>query len=246
MVHVTNGDAVAEKLRRWAGEPRLIVWHDILHEGLVPAGLSLEQLTEVRAVWLAANGYGSGEKLRERDRQLRRLVARDSVWLWFEDDLYDQLQLLQCLHFLQEEGLTSSPHFLVEIPRDLAVEQMAGLAAGKTRVTPAMFATGAQAWRAFTEGSAASLLATDLSPLPHMRAAIERLLEHGPENNRVQNMIRALLAEGGKSSHQLFVEYQRTEERPFLGDTTFFRYLDALAPEVSRDARGIYRLGAAG
>ncbi|HEU0124228.1 MAG TPA: DUF1835 domain-containing protein [Bryobacteraceae bacterium] len=242
MVHIVNGDAVAGKLRRWAGEPRLIVWHDILHEGPVPAGLRLEDLTEERAQWLEANGYGSPDKLRERDRQLRRLVARDSLWLWFEDDLYDQLQLLQVLHFLHTEALTESPHFLVDIPRSMEVEQMAALAANKKRLTPEMIATGVRAWEAFTEGRVAALLETDLRALPHLRSAITRLLEHTPENNRVQRTIVDLLAEGGKTATQLFEEYQQTEERPFLGDTTFFRYLDALAPRVAKDPRGIYRL----
>lgn len=242
MVHITNGDAVAEKLRRWAGEPRLIIWHDILHEGPLPAGLPLEAFTDARIQWLESNGYVSGEKLRERDRQLRRLVARDSLWLWFEDDLYDQLQLLQALHFLREEGLTQSPHFLVDIPRDMRVEEMAALAAAKQRITEAMLDTGARAWAALTAGHAEALLETDLSALPHLRPAIERLLQHGPENNRVQQTIRQLLRDGGKTAQQLFTAYQQTEERPFLGDSTFVRYLDALAPEVEKDSHGIYRL----
>lgn len=242
MVHITNGDAVAEKLRRWAGEPRLIVWHDILHEGPLPAGKPLEEFTAERAAWLEANGYGPGDKLRERDRQLRRLVKRDSIWMWFEDDLYDQLQLLQLLHFLREEGLTGGPHFLVDIPREMAVENMAGLAAAKVRVSEEMLATGARAWRAITAGEAAKMLETDLGALPHLRAAVERLLEHGPVNNRVQRTILRLLEEGGKTARQLFVEYQQTEERPFLGDTTFQHYLDGLAPAVGKDAQGIYRI----
>lgn len=242
MVHITNGDAVADTIRRWAGEPRLIVWHDILHEGPVPPDLPLEALTAIRGEWLAANGYGSGDKLVERDRQLRRLVSRDSLWLWFEDDLYDQLQLLQLLDFLAKEDLAGGIHFLVDVPRTLAVEQMAALAAGKTRLTTAMVETGVRAWQAFTHGKAADLLTEDISALPHLRPAIERLLEHTPENNRVQRTILALLAEGGKTAGQLFGEYQITEERPFLGDTVFLHYLNALAPRVQKDARGIYRL----
>lgn len=242
MVHITNGDAVAEELRRWAGEPRLIVWHDILHEGPTPPDLPLEEFTALRTRWLAANGYGQSNKLQERDRQLRRLVERDSLWLWFEDDLCDQLQLLQLLHFLTEESLTASPHFLIGIPRGLEVERMAALAAGKTRLTPEALETGERAWQAFTNQTIPALLETDLTALPDLRPAMERLLQHGPHNNRVQITIRELLQDGGKPAAQLFRDYQKTEERPFLGDTTFFRYLNAMAPDVQKDAQGIYRL----
>jgi len=242
MVHVVSGDAVADKLRRWAGEPRLIVWHDILHEGPVPPGLALEELTAIRRQWLEANGFGPSAKLAERDRQLRRLVSRDSVWLSFENDLYDQLQLLQALHFLHRESLLAGPHFLVDTPRDMAVDQMAALAAGKMRLTPAMIETGVRAWEAFTANRAAALLDTDLSSLPHLRPAIERLLQHGPEDNRVEQTILALLQEGGQTATRLFERYQKTEERPFLGDKVFFWYLNRMAPRVVKDASGIYRL----
>ena len=147
MVHITNGGAVAEEIRRWAGEPRLIVWCDALHDGPLPDGVTLEEFTAVRSAWLEANDLGEGMQLRERDKQLRRLVARDSVWMWFEDDLYDQLQLLQCLDFLNSEGLTESPHFLVDIPRAVRLEQMAALAANKVRVTPAMLETDRKSTR---------------------------------------------------------------------------------------------------
>jgi hypothetical protein len=232
MVHITNGDAVAEKLREWAGEPRLIVWHDILHEGPLPPGKSLEEFTAIRSRWLAENGYHGPPKLEERDIQLRRLVARDSLWLWFEDDLYDQLQLVQLLHFLHTEGLTASPHFLVTIPRSLRVEDMAALAANKSRVTPEMLATAARAWHAITTSQIPALLDTDLDPLPDLRPAMERFLQHGPLNNRVLQTIRHLLAEDpNRSPEQLFAAYQRTEERPFLGDSTFFRYLRQALPD---------------
>ncbi len=239
MVHITNGDAVAYEIRRWAGEPRLIVWHDILHEGPVPPGKTLEELTALRLEWLKANGYPAGEiKLHERDRHLRRLVARDSVWLWFEDDLYDQLQLIQCLDFLHREGLTSSPHFLVRIPRNMQVEQMAALAAAKVPVTPQMFDTASRAWDAFTNNRLPELLATNLDALPDLRPALERLLDTG----RLERTVVSLLRDGGKTAHQLFAEYQQTEERPFMGDTVFFHHLDALAPRVKKDPQGIYRL----
>ena len=232
MVHITNGDAVAEKLREWAGEPRLIVWHDVLHEGPLPAGKTLEEFTAIRCQWLAENGCESPLKLQERDVQLRRLVARDSLWLWFEDDLYDQLQLVQLLHFLQQEGLTASPHFLVNIPRCLQVEQMAALAANKERITPAMLATGARAWQAITTNQVAALLDTDLDALADLRPAMERFLQHGPVNNRVLRTIQDLLADdGSRTPEELFAAYQKTEERPFMGDTTFFRYLRQLLPD---------------
>jgi len=49
MLHITSGDSVAGSLRlaKIGGEAQ--AWRDVLHEGPVPAGLSLNELSEVRA-----------------------------------------------------------------------------------------------------------------------------------------------------------------------------------------------------
>ena len=95
--HVTNGDVCADALRA-AGATPLVIWRDVLHAGPVPAGLSPAQLAAVRASFLAGQSWTDfAEALAlfaERDAALAR--AEGGV-LWFEHDLYDQLQLVQVL-----------------------------------------------------------------------------------------------------------------------------------------------------
>jgi hypothetical protein len=249
MVHITNGDCVGDTLRRWAGEPRLIVWHDTLHEGPVRQGLPFASLSAERQEWLTAEGYGP-ISFAQRDKACARLAPRDSVWLWFEDDLYDQLQLLQILDFLHAEGLTSSDHYLIPIPRPLPLEQMAAMAAAKQKVTPEMIDTAVRAWAAFRSPDPRAipdlLDSADLTALPDLRPAFIRLREHSPAPpfglNRTERAIVMFLESGGMTATDLFVETQRLEERPFLGDTTFYWYLNHLSPLVQRDESGIYRL----
>ncbi len=239
MVHITNGDSVAALLRRWAGEPRLIVWRDVLHEGPVLPGLTLEQQSVNRAAFLGV----PVKEFEARDRQMRLLAQRDSIWLWFEDDLYDQLQLLQIFDFLHAENITTA--FYIDIPRTLALDQMASLAANKKPLSAEAFALGAKAWKAFTEGTIETLLAEELSAIPHLRAAIERLIEHYPDADGFNRIERTILNFVPDSAVNLFARYQATEPRPFLGDTVFFEYLRGLAPLVEADRHGVYaRTGA--
>src|SRR4029078_13069258 len=82
---------------------KIIAWRDVLHEGPVDSSLSLEDLSKQRARFIAGNNWDdfahiSGDFV-ERDRVIRQLDYFDEVVLWFEDDLYDQLQLIQLLHF---------------------------------------------------------------------------------------------------------------------------------------------------
>ena len=90
-LHVTNGDSTVAGLRPLVGDA--LPWRDVLHEGPVPA-VGEAELRRVRAAFLGA------------ERALPELAARDAAFaahrdgryvLWFEADLYDQLQLAQIL-----------------------------------------------------------------------------------------------------------------------------------------------------
>ena len=106
MLHVTNGDSAAGKLRA-AGIPGAILpWRDVLHDGPVPAGLTLKQLSERRAAYLGERGVAPADELlagfRSRDARLEDCRTEDEVVLWFEHDLYDQLQLIQLLDWFAD------------------------------------------------------------------------------------------------------------------------------------------------
>src|SRR5215467_5131008 len=99
MLHITNGDSATIGLRRSGIPGVFLAWRDVLHEGPVPAGLSLSQLSETRARFLAERGWATYEdaleEFRSRDLILERFREEREVVLWFEHDLYDQLQLLR-------------------------------------------------------------------------------------------------------------------------------------------------------
>src|SRR5262245_52260120 len=98
MLHITNGDSVALES---AIEGQVLPWRDILHEGPAPAGLTLDQMSEVRARYLAEADHAQESEalaqLRHRDTTLLRASEHEEVVLWFEHDLFDQLQLIQLL-----------------------------------------------------------------------------------------------------------------------------------------------------
>ena len=96
-LHVTNGDSAGNTLLRTSLGGTVLPWRDVLHEGPVPA-LSRRELLRTRAAFLSGCGWGSEEallsSLEGRDRQLiQALREGQQVVLWFEHDLYDQLQI---------------------------------------------------------------------------------------------------------------------------------------------------------
>src|SRR5919206_483284 len=53
MLHITNGDHAARLIAATGVGGEVLPWRDVLHEGPVPEGLSLDELRPVRAPFIA-------------------------------------------------------------------------------------------------------------------------------------------------------------------------------------------------
>ncbi len=245
MLHLTNGESAAGSLRSSGVPGHVIAWQDVLHEGPVPAGLTLEGMSDVRARFLAQWDSRSFPAVRadfdERDSALRS--ARQVV-LWFEHDLYDQLQLLQILATLAHEPSTAVELICIDtfpgvVPfyglGQLTPLQLASLWPQRQLVTAEQRALGVRAWKAFTSpdpGAVLQLLATDLRALPFLRAALRRLVEEYPAPptglGRTERQLLQAIASGSRSFAELFAANAAAEEATFMGDTTMESRLASL------------------
>ena len=100
---MTNGDSTVPELRATGLAHQIVCWRDALHDGPVP-DVPDDELRHIRARFLAgenAADLGTAEEFAERDRILEAHRDGDYV-LWFEADLYDQLQLIQIVAKLHE------------------------------------------------------------------------------------------------------------------------------------------------
>jgi hypothetical protein len=247
MLHITNGDSTAISLRRSGIPGVFLAWRDVLHDGPVPAGLSLQQLSEVRARFLAERGWSSYEdaleEFRARDSILERFGNEHEVVLWFEHDLYDQLQLLQILGWLAEQDPGKTILSLIAIDSfperasfhglgELTPAQLSSLFPQRRQITPAMLTLAHAAWDAFRSPDPTLIeraLARDTSALPFLAAALTRHLQEFPSVtsglSRTERQILEELAADPMRPVPLFVAAQRKEEAPFLGDWPFWQYI---------------------
>ena len=95
---ITNGDSAVARMREAGLEADFLPWRDMLHAGPVPRAPSLEELSNIRARYLAEefapDPADVDRGFAERDAAIRNHAKYDRVELWFEHDLYDQLQLI--------------------------------------------------------------------------------------------------------------------------------------------------------
>jgi len=236
---ITNGDSATAGMEAAGIVGSLLPWRDMLHDGPVPPEPSLEALSGIRASYLAEQFGRPGEIRRDfsqRDATIRDHQRYDRIELWFEHDLYDQLQLIQVLTVLaglsRLEGV-----FLVQADDYLGVmsaENLRALEKTARAVTRDQFAAAARAWTAFTAPAPDGLvaIASEPSPLPYLPAALRRLLAELPAIasglSRTEERVLAALTDGSRTVGQLFKTIQDQEEARFLGDAPFFRRLDNL------------------
>jgi hypothetical protein len=108
MLHVTNGSVMVSRIHDLHLGGGVLPWDDVLHDGPVPQGERAGGLRRVRAAFLAGGDATEAAEIErsfeKRDRTLREAVtSRQEIVLWFEHDLYDQLQLLQVMDLLAGE-----------------------------------------------------------------------------------------------------------------------------------------------
>ena len=237
---ITNGDDAVARMREAGIGGEILPWRDILHEGPVPPSLSLEELSAVRAQFLAQRGWlPEGElhaAFQARDALIRRHRDFETVVLWFEHDLYDQLQLIQLLDFFAGENRDGVS--LIQAGRYLGLEKPRALKAHLHLMEPvsdAHLGLGRLAWGAFqteTPGPWAWLLQMDTHILPFLRLAILRLLEELPDPEsglcRTEWAILNLISQGVKRPMELYEAYTASEEVFFMGDLSFYHALDGL------------------
>jgi hypothetical protein len=249
-LHVTNGDSAAGTLRRTRLGGRVLPWRDALHAGPVPA-VGHRELRRVRAGFLAGEDpTGRGRLLRWLGHRDRTLSAnRDGEYLlWFEADLYDQLQLAQIVATLGLLGVPPERITLVcigEYPGiahfgglgELGPEQLHGLlATAAVRLGPAAMALAGRAWAALRAPEPGDLGAIAAAASPELRflgEAFDRLSREYPSTrdglSLTERRILAAAADGAGTAGEVFARVGAREARPYLGDLFCYRIVAELA-----------------
>jgi hypothetical protein len=250
-LHVTGGDITADLLRRAGLAAAALVWADVLHEGPVPEGLAADGLRRARAGFLAAvDGIDAAEVRRRFEARDRALAAgRDGRYLlWFEADLYCQLQLAQILAALGDLGVAPDRITLVCIGEhpgiahfgglgQLEPGQLPGLLGAAATLTGEALELAATAWAALRAGDPRGLGAVAASRSPELRflgEAFDRLGREYPSTRDGLSLTERRLLAGaaaapGATAAAAFTRMGEREPRPFLGDLFGFRILSRLA-----------------
>lgn len=242
MFHITNGERTNEVLMQAGIEGEFLAWDDVLHEGPVPAGLSLHDLSLIRARFISFCGWATEFEaqthFQTRDARFLSAAKNRAVVIWNSHELFDQLHMLQLLSWYAQQPSLSAPRVvfvdeLLGTGKRSASQLSADLERAQTATTEQL-AQADQLWQLFTAANPRSLGAVtpaDCDALPFMYAAIRRLLAEYPDAQGLSRTERAALqavADGLTKPGQIFQAVSQAEPVPFMGDASFWQIIDGL------------------
>jgi hypothetical protein len=168
--------------------------------------------------------------------------------LWFEADLYDQLQIAQILARLRALEVPPERITLICIGEHVGVAHFGGLGelsseqlgrlreSAGTTLTSAALDHAARAWAAFRAadpGGLNTIAATRSPELRFLGDAFERLSREYPSTrdglSLTERRILSAVAGGARTAGAAFVRTAAREARPFLGDSWCFAIISRLA-----------------
>lgn len=251
MLHIHNGDATAETAKLSALPGEHFAFREALIEGPTPAGLNIEDWRRVRARHLSES-YDIDvreceEELVEQENKLATFAKHDEVVLWFEHDLFCQVNLLYLLNWFSQHELRNTRLSLVCINQfpgiagfrglgQLNAEQLASLFPDRIEINAGIMDLASSAWQAYCSPNPTAIekfLLTDTSALPLLRAAFRAHLKRFPSSNNglgaIEDITLGLAVGGTNRFTDLFRDFGDAEPIYGLGDAQFWLALRRLS-----------------
>jgi hypothetical protein len=264
MLHIHNGDSAAGTAKKSEIPGEHLAWREALVCGPAPGDLAPAEFRQVRAQHLA-DAYGANfektvQELQAQEEKLARFSDHEEVVLWFEHDLFCQVQLIYLLDWFAQQELGQTRLSLIcinEFPGvegfrgfgELNVEQLAALFPERQRVTQPQLDLGSKAWGAYSSPRASGLIAllnSDTSALPFLKHALSKHLQRFPAIGdglgKVERVGLDLVAKGFSDFKSLFPAFARREPEYGFGDAQFYlelkRLADAAMPALTLTVAG--------
>jgi len=251
MLHIVNGDVVADKLRQSGVQGDILVWREIYSEGPIFRDLMDNGNRAIRARYLEqqlgipSHEYESG--CLSQEKALTAFHQYEEVVLWFEHDLFDQTMLSFLLNWFAGQSLGTTKLSLlcigdypgIELFRglgQLSVQQLEGLSGTWQTVGAEVLELGRSVWEAYSSpdpNKLVELLQGNTTALPYVKRAFQSHLSRYPSVKNglgiIQQMTLELVRDGLSSPMELFKHVGDKLHELGMGDLQYWRCLAGMS-----------------
>lgn len=256
-LHVLNGDATLQALQTTTIQGDKMVWREVLSEGKVLSSVGAEEFWAVRASFFESF-FDVGEPtyqeltIDEFDK-LKTFEQYQEITLWFEYDLFCQLNLMALLSWFAQQDLEGTKLSLVCVGDVEGYDRLVGLGEidpqrypqlfqNRVKLTQADLNFALNFWMVFSSSNPMDLLhlaAQNKERFPYLSGAVEAHLQRFPSKNNGLNIIEERLLKivhSGVKDQKNVVKEMLTEDNLYgFGDWQYFVYLKNLYPLLNEE-----------
>jgi hypothetical protein len=245
-IALLNGDCLAEQLKGAELPLEIVVFREALVSGPL-GGATWEEFWETRVGFLTKQYGATALEVQEKTvaelDKIRSLADGTELSLWFEDDLFCQVNLWFVLNLLSESKNIkiyrvfppeASPANRWRGFRDASAAALEQAYESKVPFTSSDLVLGKNLWEAYRLGDRAQLTALSKSASPCFRklakvcqAQLDRISED-PSERRPEKVIMELLAMGITDFDTLFYQFSEREGIYGFGDLQVRELMDNL------------------
>ncbi|MEP6923965.1 MAG: DUF1835 domain-containing protein [Pyrinomonadaceae bacterium] len=242
-IHLLTGDSLAEKFFKLDVSCEIIVSRECLIEGSLE-GATLAEFWQTRARFIES-AYGADENsfnqnVKTEYQKLLALGPQDEANLWFEYDLFCQVNMWFALYLLSQSKIKDvyrvaptmrTQNDLWKGFGNLDEQQLRECLAHKIKFQKDDITLGKNLWQAYKNDNLIELKRlseVESNCFPYLKevckAQIERKQERRPENS-----LKEIAANGVTDFHELFARFSEKEGIYGFGDSQVKRILNSAA-----------------
>jgi hypothetical protein len=249
MIHILNGDALVEGFKQSKIKGDNIVWRECLFEGPIFNTEIETDLANIRAKYICET-YGENEShymkgFNEFFSKLKSINQYDEITLWFDYDLFCQVNLMYLLKVIA--GYNYGMPVSVVFPENdgennqyegfgrLTGEQLQELFECRKSLSKEELYTGEKFWKAYSSTNPLEfqcLLSDTNNTFPLFREALQAHLERFPSRqnglNSIEQIILNSVEEGINDKFKIMERVWKEASIYGLGDLQIFKYIEQL------------------
>lgn len=143
-LHILNGDSTRLQVQKAGLKGDLCVWHDVLSDGPAIEAVGSEEFWQKRQNYMTSSFEVSPEEFERKGKQefekIRKFRDYEEVVLWFEYDLFCQVNLIALMHWFNGQDRDETKISLICVGREEGYDRLVGLGELPAERYPELFA----------------------------------------------------------------------------------------------------------
>lgn len=251
-LHILNGDSTAKIFAKSSISGNVLVWREMLCEGIIQNEIGSDEFWKSRYAFFE-NEFDV-KKLEYFDKTIKEIIKLDDlsnyneIVLWFEYDLFCQVNLLAACTYLLRSFRKDINYYLVCTGKEKGKAQLQSLSnysskafkplyENKLKITKNNLLFAETCWNLYTENDKEKLKTFNFNKSPkftYLQQAINQHLKRLPNKNglnQIENKILKIINSGLTDKNQIvkkLLVWQQKETVYGFGDTQYFWFLKKL------------------